>query len=257
MRLRVACLAAFVSLAGTAASAQQSGRRIEFNRDVRPILADACFNCHGPDQAKRKAGLRFDTEEGARVDLGGYFAIVPGKPEVSELLRRVASTDPGKRMPPPSAGPPLTGEQIEILRTWIAQGAAWQKHWSFLPVRRPGLPPIQYKAWPKNPIDDFVLARLEKEGLKPSPEADPPTLLRRAALDLTGLPPTPQEIDAFVSEYTQADRQAKDAVWAKWVDKLLQSPRYGERMARPWLDAARYADTNGYQTDGPREMWRW
>src|SRR5688572_19086417 len=133
----------------------QAPRVIEFNRDIRPILSDACFNCHGPDKPKRKADLHFDTEEGARADLGEHFAIVPGKPRESVLLERVASTDPKKRMPPPSAGPALTKEQIELLRAWIEQGAKWQKHWSFIPPKRPALPQVKLRNWPKNPIDDY------------------------------------------------------------------------------------------------------
>ncbi|MCI0681910.1 MAG: DUF1553 domain-containing protein [Gemmataceae bacterium] len=250
---------AFVLLLTSSASvqAQPAPRPVEFNRDIRPILSDKCFNCHGPDKAKRKADLHFDTEEGARADLGGYFAIVPGKPNESRMLDRVSSADPAKRMPPLASGPGLTKEQIELLRAWVEQGAKWQRHWSFIPPKRPALPQVKLKAWPKNPIDDHVLARLEKEGLRPSAEADPVTLIRRVSLDLTGLPPTPAEVGAFVTEYANAKPQAKDAVFGRLVDRLLRSPRYGERMAQRWLDAARYADTNGYQTDGPRVMWRW
>jgi len=252
----------------------QAPRAVEFNRDIRPILSDACFNCHGPDKSKRKGGLHFDTEESARADLGGYFAIVPGKPRESMLIQRVTSNDPAKRMPPPSSGPALSKDKIGLLQQWIAQGAKWQKHWSFIPPERPPLPEVQLKNWPRNPIDYFVLARLEKEGFKPAPEADPITLLRRVSFDLTGLPPTPAEVDAFLEDCFAAKGlkpdpdqvlstqyaalgPVPDAVWNKHVDRLLESPRYGERMAQRWLDAARYADTNGYQTDGPRTMWRW
>ncbi len=230
---------------------------IRFNRDVRPILSDACFNCHGPDKAKRKADLHFDTEEGVRADLGGHFAIVPGKPDESELFKRVSSPDPKKRMPPLSAGSGLSKEQIETLRQWIAEGAKWEKHWSLIPPVRAPLPTVKLKTWAKSPIDDYVLARLEKEELRPAPEADPVTLIRRVSLDLTGLPPTPTEVDDFVRQYEAAKPQAKDEIFGQMVDRLLRSPRYGERMAQRWLDAARYADTNGYQTDGERTMWRW
>jgi Protein of unknown function (DUF1553)/Protein of unknown function (DUF1549)/Concanavalin A-like lectin/glucanases superfamily/Planctomycete cytochrome C len=254
---RMRILSLTVCLMFSASWAGQPNRPFEFNRDIRPILSDACFNCHGPDKSKRKADLHFDVEEGARGDRGGYFVIVPGKPDESEMLKRVASADPKKRMPPPSAGPALTKEQVESLRQWIAQGAKWQKHWSLIPPVRLALPPVKLKGWAKNPIDDFVLARLEKEGLKPTPQADAATLIRRLSLDLTGLPPTPAEVDAFVNEYQSATPQAKEAVYGKLVDRLLRSPRYGERMAQRWLDAARYADTNGYQTDGDRVMWRW
>ena len=221
---------------------------IEFNRDVRPILSDACFQCHGPDKVKRKAALHFDVKEGAGD------AIVPGKPESSEFIQRIITTDPKKRMPPPSAAHALTAKQVAILREWIKQGAHWQPHWAFLAPKRPALPAVKNKAWPRNGIDFFVLARLEAEGLAPSPEADPVTLIRRMSLDLTGLPPTPDEVDAFVKAYASAKPQAAIEALA---DRLLASPRYGERMAQRWLDNARYADTNGYQTDGERVMWRW
>ena len=234
----------------------QAPRPIQFNRDVRPILSDACFQCHGPDNAKRKAGLRFDTEEGARVDLGGHFAIVPGKPEESELIKRITAADRSKRMPPSSAAVSLSAKQIETLRGWIAAGAKWEKHWAFLAPERPPLPSVKNKAWPINPIDHFVLARLEQEGLQPSPEADPATLIRRLSLDLTGLPPTPVEVDYFLSAWRAANAK-RETVLEQLVDRLLASPHFGERMAQRWLDGARYADTNGYQTDGERTMWRW
>lgn len=234
----------------------QSPRPVEFNRDVRPILSDACFHCHGPDKAKRKAKLHFDTEEGTRVDLGGGFAIVPGKPDESEMIKRITSTDPSKRMPPASAAITLTMSQIDTLRRWIAEGAKWQKHWAFIPPQRPPLPAVKNQAWPRNPIDYFVLAQLERAGMQPSPEADPVTLIRRLSLDLTGLPPTPDEVDAFVKD-RGAKRAAQEAALEKVVERLLRSPRFGERMAQRWLDGARYADTNGYQTDGERTMWRW
>jgi hypothetical protein len=226
------------------ANSQAGPAPIEFNRDIRPILSDACFQCHGPDKAKRKAKLHFDTEEGARAVLGA------GKPAESELIRRITAAEPDKRMPPPSSGHALKPSQIALLTRWVAEGAKWQKHWSLLMPERPALPPIKNSAWPRNGIDHFVLARLEKEGLSPSPEADRITLLRRVTLDLTGLPPTPAEVDAYLAD------SASDA-YEKVVDRLLRSPRYGEHMARHWLDAARYADTNGYQTDGERTMWRW
>ncbi len=230
--------------------ADEPPRAVEFNRDVRPILSDVCYTCHGPDKSNRKAKLRFDTEAGALADLGGYRAIVPGKPGESELLRRILSKDEKERMPPPSSDRRLTPAQVEVLRRWVSQGAKWEGHWSLLPPRRAALPAVKGARWPRNPIDPFVLARLEREGLKPSPEADRITLLRRVTLDLTGLPPTPAEVDAFLAD------QSPDA-YGKVVDRLLKSPRYGERMAIKWLEAARYADTNGYQTDGERTMWRW
>jgi len=221
---------------------------IEFNRDIRPILSDKCFQCHGP--ALQSATLRFDLEDGAKRALtGGRFAIVPGDPGNSQMIKRITATDAAVRMP--RSQEPLTERQIALLTRWIEQGAKWQKHWSFIPPRRPDMPKgLKDAKWVRNPIDAFVLERLEREGLKPSAEADRATLLRRVSLDLTGLPPTPAEIDAFL-----ADKSAN--AYEKVVDRLLRSPQYGERMAFPWLDAARYADSNGYQTDGERFMWRW
>ena len=235
-----------------ARNAQDAGARetVEFNRDIRPVLSDRCYTCHGPDQARRRTKLRFDVEADAKQDLGGRFAIVPGDAEKSEIIRRITAADPARRMPPVSSGRTLTTGEIDLIQRWIEQGAKWEKHWSFIPPRRAPLPEISNRAWPRNEIDFFVLKRLEQEGLGPSPEADRATLIRRVSLDLTGLPPTPAEVDAFVND------KSRDA-YEKVVDRLLASKRYGERMAAPWLDAARYADTNGYQTDAERYMWRW
>jgi hypothetical protein len=223
---------------------------VEFNRDIRPIFSDRCYTCHGPDQANRKSKLRLDTEEGAKADLGGRFGIVPGDPSKSEVIRRVTADDK-RRMPPAWAGAArLSDREIDLLTRWTQQGAEWQKHWSFIPPVRRDLPSVSAPAWLRNDIDYFVMARLDREGLKPSPEADRRTLIRRVTLDLTGLPPTPKEVQSFVND------PAPDA-YERLVDHLLTSQRYGERMALPWLNAARYADTNGYQTDGERSMWRW
>ncbi|HXG09872.1 MAG TPA: DUF1553 domain-containing protein [Gemmataceae bacterium] len=241
---------AWMALLSAVAAAEPLPATVEFNRDIRPILSDACFQCHGPDRAKRKADLRLDTAEGAFADRGGYHAIVPGKPDESELFRRITAADETERMPPPRSGPRLTERQVALIRRWLEQGARWQKHWSLIPPQRPALPRVQNVGWARNPIDLFVLDRLEREGLAPSPEADRATLIRRVTLDLTGLPPTPEEVDAFLAD------PSPDA-YEKVVDRLLASPRYGERMAIRWLDAARYADTNGYQSDGERIMWRW
>lgn len=223
---------------------------VEFNRDIRPILSDNCFQCHGPDSAQRKVDLRLDLEASAKRDVEGVRPIVPGDLDHSELYRRVASAASDERMPPTDSGKKLSAEQIELIGRWIRGGAQWEKHWAFLPVKRPSPPAVNKAAWVRGPIDAFILARLEAAGLSPSAEADRTTLLRRVTLDLTGLPPTPAEVNAFL-----ADR-SPDA-YSRVVDRLLASPRYGERMASTWLDAARYADTSGYQTDGIRHMWRW
>jgi len=225
-------------------------RPVDFNRDIRPILSDACFTCHGPAKGARKAGLRLDTEEGAFADLDGKKAIVPSKLADSELWKRIAHAQPGKRMPPPRTGKKLTPKQIDLVKQWIEQGATWAKHWSFIPPARPVLPAVKNPSWARNPIDRYILAGMQENGLQPSPEAARATLIRRLSYDLTGLPPTLADIDAFLAD------QAPDA-YDRLVDRLLASPRYGERMVLDWLDAARYSDTNGYQTDGTRPMWPW
>lgn len=223
---------------------------IDFNRDIRPILSDACFHCHGPDKATQEANLRLDVQAGAFTPIKGRFPVVAGSPDKSEVIKRITHADPDERMPPIDSGRKLSKQQIATLTRWVAEGAKWQKHWSFVPPRRPALPAVNNKAWVKNPIDTFVLAKLEREELSPSSEADRLMLIRRVTLDLTGLPPTIEEIDAFVN-----DRSA-DA-YEQLVDRLLASTRFGEHMATSWLDAARYADTNGYQGDKTRTMWIW
>ncbi len=228
---------------------------IDFNRDIRPILADNCFKCHGPDEKERKAKLRLGTRAGAVAELpGGNIAVVPSKPEASALMERITAAETTKRMPPAKTGKKLTPQQIASLRQWIAEGAKYSQHWAFIKPERPPVPTFSREptasAWPRNDIDAFILARLQKEGLKPSPEADKITLIRRVTLDLTGLPPTPAEVDTFLKD----DRS--DA-YERLVDRLLQSPRYGERIALEWLDAARYADTHGYHIDSGRDMTRW
>ena len=223
---------------------------LRFNRDIRPILSDNCFQCHGPDSAQRKADLRLDVEASAKRDVDGIRPIVAGQSSQSDLIRRITSDDPDVRMPPPTSGKQLNAAQIERLTRWIDEGAKWQRHWAFISPERPRPPKAHLAGWVRNPIDAFVLARLEAEGLTHSPEADRATLIRRVALDLIGLPPTPEEVDAFVAD------ESPDA-YERLVDRLLASPRYGERMAARWLDAARYADTSGYQDDGARTMWRW
>ena len=221
---------------------------IQFNRDIRPILSDNCFHCHGFDSNHRKADLRLDTFEGATAPRKGRPAVVPGQPDASELWRRITATDPAERMPPPDSGHVLTAHQVELLRRWIAEGAPYQKHWAFEPPRRPPLPQVRQQDWARTPVDLFILARLEAAGLRPSPEAPRETLIRRVTLDLTGLPPTPAEVDAFLAD-TRPD------AYERLVDRLLQSPRYGEHMAHYWLDAARYGDTHGLHLDNERSMW--
>jgi hypothetical protein len=222
--------------------------RVDFSRDVLPILSDNCFACHGPDRNQRKADLRLDTKQGAlRAD---NPVIVPGKSGDSELVTRVTSDDPDEVMPPPKSNRRLKLEQIEILKRWIDEGAAWGGHWAYQAPRRPAPPAVITEAWPKNPIDRFILNRLEREGLQPSGEAPRESLIRRVTLDLTGLPPTLKEVDAFLQDRS-------DLAFENLVDRLLDSPHYGERMAWDWLDAARYADTNGYQGDPTRSMWYW
>ena len=229
---------------------QTATKPVDFNRDIRSILSDTCFKCHGPDEHQRMAHLRLDDTEGLFVDRGGYRIIVPGNSAQSKLYQKISSKDDAFRMPPIYSGRTLTTKQIELIKEWIDQGAKWQMLWSFVPPKRPPLPEVKDKTWPRNPIDNFVLARLESEGLKPSQEADKATLLRRVYFDLTGLPPTPAEIDAFL-----ADRSPE--AYEKRVDQLLASPHYGERMAMPWLDMARYSDTHGYHIDSLRDMWAW
>ena len=225
--------------------------RVSFNRDIRPILSDVCFHCHGPDQSKRKADLRFDSEAGALADLGeGRRSIVAGKPETSELIKRIESTDPDSQMPPPDLERQLTNHQKALLRRWIEQGAKWESHWSFVQPVRSKIPSVKMTTWPATPLDTFILSKLEHEGLHPSRSADKSILLRRVTLDLTGLPPTPAQVSEFLKD------DSPDA-YERVVDRLLASARYGERMAARWLNGARYADTSGYQSDGERTMWRW
>jgi hypothetical protein len=230
------------------AEGQSSGKAaIDFDRQIRPILSDNCFACHGPDKARRKADLRLDVRESA---LKKGTVIVPGKAAESELIERVTSDEPDFRMPPPRTGKRLTAAQVDLLRRWIDEGARWSRHWAFVPPRRPAVPPVRQAGWARNAIDRFIADRLGREGLGPSPEADRTTLIRRLTLDLTGLPPTLAEVDAFL-----ADRSP--GAYERVVDRLLASPRYGERMAVEWLDAARFADTHGYHIDSGRDMSRW
>ncbi|MEO5802849.1 MAG: DUF1553 domain-containing protein [Verrucomicrobiota bacterium] len=230
-------------------AAPASSSKIEYNRDIRPILAENCFACHGADSAARKAGLRLDRPEDAIAPRKDSLpAIAPGKPDGSELVHRIMNSDPDDLMPPPESHKVLKPEQKELLKKWIADGAQYQAHWSLIAPQRSGLPKVQNKRWVKNPIDNFILAGLEKAKLKPAPEADRRTLARRVSLDLTGLPPKPEDVEAFVKD------KSTDA-YEKLVERLLASPAWGEHRARYWLDAARYADTHGIHFDNYREMW--
>lgn len=243
---------AFASL--HAAEAPRAAK-IEFNRDVRPILSENCFACHGFDPKHREGGLRLDTFDGATEDRDGVRGIVPGDLARSDAWQRIISTDKDEVMPPPkSHKPPLTPAQREVLQKWIEQGAKYERHWSFIPPERAPLPaaPAGEDRSKLSPVDQFIQARLDEENLKPSPQADATTLIRRVSLDLTGLPPSPAEVDQFLKAFDQD----QDAAYRTLVDRLLASKHYGERWGRWWLDQARYADSNGYSIDAPRQIWK-
>ena len=253
LRFTAVALALVLTVGSYTAVAQSPAKAatvIDFNREIRPLLSDRCFRCHGPDAGQRQAELRLDTKAGLQGNGNRRPIVVPGDADSSALYLRITHADPNHRMPPADSTPPLTANEIGLIKAWISQGAVWQKHWSFLPPTRPALPEVKDTQWPRNAIDRFVLARLEHEGLQPSPPADKETLLRRVTFDLTGLPPTLQEIDAFLSDQGAG---AYESV----VVRLLDSRRYGERMAMQWLDAARYADSHGYSLDRRRVMWPW
>ena len=218
---------------------------VDFRREVRPILAKHCLKCHGPDENAREADLRLDIQDGAHADLGGYQAVTPGKPHASELIARVTSDDRDLRMPP---GESLSRTEVETLRSWIAAGGEYEEHWAFLPAVRPKIPRVANRAWANGPIDRFVLRQMEQAGLTPADPADKVALMRRVYLDLVGLTPSPEEAEAFA-------RDDSTMAYEKLVDRLLATPEYGERFARPWLDLARYSDTNGYEKDRPRTIW--
>ncbi|MFP6738202.1 MAG: DUF1549 domain-containing protein, partial [Planctomycetota bacterium] len=225
--------------------------KVDFNRSVLPILSSHCYPCHGPDSKKRKARLRLDQRESAiRKNRSGEQAIAPGEVKGSELLHRITAADDDERMPPPDEGKALSDGQVRTLRAWIEQGAEYQSHWAFKRPARPKEPRLKKVAWPRNPIDRFVLAKLESEGLKPAAEADGETLIRAVSFDLTGLPPTLAEVDKFLAD-------SKPGAYKRMVDHYLGSRAYGEHMGRHWLDLARYADTNGYQYDTERQHWVW
>lgn len=239
----------FFAVVANAAPQKSASSKIEFNRHIRPILSENCFACHGTDSASRKGGLRLDRfEDAVATRKDSKPAIVPGKPDESEMIARIMHADEDEIMPPPSSHKVLSAEQKDLLKRWIAAGATYQEHWSLLAPTRPEIPKVKSSRWVKNPIDAFVLAKLEEKGLKPAPEADRRTLARRLSLDLIGLPPKPEEVEAFVND------KSPDA-YEKLVDKLMASPHWGEHRGRYWLDAARYADTHGIHFDNYREMW--
>jgi Protein of unknown function (DUF1553)/Protein of unknown function (DUF1549)/Planctomycete cytochrome C len=233
---------------GNGYAASLSSKTIDFNRDIRPILSDNCFNCHGPDEKRRKAKLRLDTADGATADHDGKQAIKPKDIQASELWRRINAKDPDDIMPPPDSNKKLTSDQIQTLRRWIEAGAQYKGHWAFEAPQKPELPKISNKRWARNEIDYFIGAGLEAKKLKPESEASKEKLIRRVTFDLTGLPPTPEEVDAFL-----ADKKA--GAYERLVDRLLNSPRYGEHQALYWLDAVRYGDTHGLHLDNERSMW--
>lgn len=222
----------------------------KFNRDILPLLSDNCFQCHGPDDKHRKADLRLNQKEGLFASTQEGNIVTPGSPRQSLLFQRITASDPDDRMPPQETKKSLSPQEIELLGQWIKQGASWQGHWAFIPPLYPEIPSVQRPSWPNNPIDFFILNRLEQAGLRPSPEADRRTLIRRLSLDLTGLPPEPGEVENFV-------RDSSPNAYEKVVDRLLSSIRYAERMALAWMDAARYGDSSVYHADGPRFMWPW
>lgn len=241
--------ACFTLLSIGSASKVGAEAPISYNRQIRPLLSDRCFQCHGPDANHREAGLRLDEREAATSETdSGYIAIVPGQLDESELVARITSDDEGLVMPPIDSGKSLNKEEIELLKRWVDQGAEYQPHWAFIVPKQGKLPAVEQSDWPQGPIDHYILARLEAEGLAPSDATDRITLIRRVTLDLTGLPPTQEEVEAFLAD------QSPDA-YERLVDRLLASPHYGEHMARYWLDAVRYGDTHGLHLDNYREMW--
>lgn len=235
-------------------SPEATKETISYNFEIRPILSDKCFNCHGPDANKREAGLRLDIAEEAYKALQEHpraHALVPGNPALSELFVRVSTEDTAIKMPPPASNlAPLTETELDLIKKWIEQGAKYETHWAFIAPKKAALPAVKNKKWPKNEIDYFVLQQLEKKDLSPNEEADKERLLKRLSFDLTGLPPTPEQTDRFLN-----DKSAN--AYEKMAVEFLQQPSYGERMAIPWLDVARYADSHGYQDDNYRTQWPW
>ena len=245
LKSMAASIFGFILLMPSCSTVEEKEAQVEFNRDIRPILSDACFHCHGPDKNERKAGLRLDLrEEAVKESKSGEFPIVPGHPEKSDLVQRILTDDADELMPPAKAHKVLTTAQKEILRKWVAQGAEYQIHWAFVPPKKSAIPAGMH------PVDHFINQRLAKEGLAPSAPATAEALIRRLYLDLTGLPPAPADIDGYLAD-ASSDR------WQKLIERLMESPHFAERMALPWLDAARYSDTHGYSIDDHRDMWAW
>ncbi|MDE2771581.1 MAG: DUF1549 domain-containing protein [Bacteroidota bacterium] len=226
---------------------------VDYNWHIKPVLSDRCYKCHGPDVQVRKAELRLDTQAGAygvSRDDSTQRIIEPGNAAASLLVEHISSEDPQRRMPPPESNLSLTTREIALIKRWIDQGADWKPHWAFTPPTRPTLPEVRNEHWARGPIDYFILDGIESAGLNPSEEADRTKLLRRVTFDLTGLPPTPTELTAFLND-------TREDAYERLVEELLARPTYGERMTSMWLDIARYADTHGYQDDRPRTMWPW
>src|SRR6516162_7448244 len=252
MKLISLVLLSFAALSRIAFGVEPGEPRVEFNRDIRPILSDVCFQCHGPDKNQRKADLRLDVKEDVYKDRDGYALIVPGKLDDSELYARLVDADEKQRMPPPNALRQLTKPEIELFKRWIEQGGEWQGHWAYIRPGHTAVPQVASDSgFIRNEIDKFVLKKLREKGLAPAPDADRTTLIRRLSFDLTGLPPTPREVNEFISD-------KRENAYEVLVDRLLSSPKFGERMAMFWLDLVRYADTNGYHGDNheDRDMYR-
>jgi hypothetical protein len=241
-------LRAIVPLAAVASAGGDPLAPVDFSREIRPILAEKCFACHGPDEVAREADLRLDSSESAFADRGGYAVVVPGNAEASELWLRVS--DEADPMPPRQAGEPLTEAERALFKRWIEEGAPWSEHWAYRPPERRAPPVLEGESWVRDPLDRWVLARLEQEGLAPAAEAEPAALLRRASFVLTGLPPSLDELDRLLAD-------EEPLAYERALERLLASPRYGEHMARFWLDAARYGDTHGFHFDNERSLWRW
>ena len=223
--------------------------KVSFNDDIRPLLSNRCYRCHGPDKDERKAKLRLDTREGALAEHKGIIAIVPGDLKASELIYRLVTDDEDDMMPPPGKGKHFTPKEVELFKQWVKEGANYEVHWSYVKPVRPVVPAVADPTWKvRNGVDPFILSRLKKEGLTPSKETDRYTLIRRVSLDLTGLPPTVEEVDAFIAD------KSVDA-YEQLVDRLLAKPTFGEHWARMWLDLARYADSAGYADDPARTIW--